>query len=256
MSRHIEAWMNGVQLSSIGPVLIQDVQENAPTQETIYSARPVRSGQDVQKNRRTSLRVIIQAAIRELYDLPRRTAILQQIAAWASGGVLELSNHPGQRLHVIGKASPALGNVRDYTSRIAIELEADAIPFWEAITPMSVSGSGTSGTANLNIEGTASEIPVEAEFTPSGRLTSLSVTVASGGASRTIALTGMSVTDPIVFGRDDCDRLTIKSGSTSLLRYRSAASADDLIVPHGAAVITWSANVSGTAVFSARGRWL
>ena len=256
MARHVEAWMNGVQLSSIGPVLIQDVQENAPTQETTYMARPLRSGQDVQKNRRTSLRVTIQAAIRELYDLPRRTAVLQQIAAWAACGVLELSNHPGQRLHVIGKASPALGNVRDYTNRIAIELEADTVPYWEAIATMTATGTGASGTENLNIEGTAREIPIEVAFTPSGTLTDLTVSVSCGGVTRQIALSGMSISGSVIFGRDDCDRLTIKNGSTSLLRYRTAASADDLIVPHGAATVSWQASVTGEITFQARGRWL
>ena len=256
MARHVEAWMNGIQLSSIGPVLIQDVQESAPTQETTYMARPLRSGQDVQKNRRTSLRVTIQAAIRELYDLPRRTAVLQQIAAWAAGGVLELSNHPGQRLHVIGKASPALGNVRDYTSRIAIELEADTVPYWEAITPTTASGSGASGNAQLWIEGTAREIPVEATFTPAGALTSLTVSVSCGGVTRQITLSGMSITGPVTFGRDECDRLTIKSGSTSLLRYRTESSADDLTVPCGIASVSWQANIACGVMFSAKGRWL
>ncbi len=256
MARHVDAWMDGVQLSSIGDVIIQNVNEPAPDQETTYVQRPVRSGQDVQKNKRKSLKVTIETVIRELYDLPRRTRIQQAVAEWATGGVLELSNHPGQRLRVIGKASPALGKVRDYNSTVSIELEADVVPYWENLQPNSASGSGSSGSVSLLIDGTADEIPVEATFTPSGTLTSLTVTVACGGVTRQIALSGMSVSGTVVFGRDDYDRLTIKNGSTSLLRYRSDSSADDLIVPHGNATVSWSANVSGSMVFSARGRWL
>lgn len=256
MARHVEAWMDGVQLSSIGNIIIQDIQESTPSQETTYAARPVRSGQDVKKNKRQSLKVTIQAVIRELFDLSRRTQILQAIAEWADGEILILSNHPDQRLHVIGKASPALGNVRDYTSVISIELEANIIPFWESVAAYTASGTGASGSESLLVAGTAKEIPVEVTFTPSDTLTSLTVTVACGGVTRQIALSGMSVSGAVIFGRDDMDRLTIKTGSTSLLRYRSAASADDLIVPHGTATVSWTANVSGSITFSARGRWL
>ena len=157
---------------------------------------------------------------------------------------------------MIGKASPALGNVRDYTNRIAIELEADTVPYWEAIATMTATGTGASGTENLNIEGTAGEIPIEVVFTPSGTLTDLTVSVSCGGVTRQIALSGMSISGSVIFGRDDCDRLTIKNGSTSLLRYRTAASADDLIVPHGAATVSWQASVTGEIAFQARGRWL
>lgn len=261
MSRHIEAWMNGIKLSNLGfcPILIQEVQESAPTQETTYLARPVRPGQDVQKNRRTSLRVTIYVAIRELYNLQNREVTMRMLTMWASGGILELSYRPSQRLHVIGKASPTLGNVRDYTSRIAIELEANTIPFWEDTTIKRVTGTSISGNRTLVVGGNASDIPINITFTPTSsedKVNDLQVIVTCGGVTREIRLTGMDASGPIVFDRDDCDRLTIKSGSTSLLRYRTDTSSDDLTVPSGTATIIWQADVAGTIVCTARGRWL
>lgn len=257
MARHIDAWMDGVRLADLGAILIQELTEPTADQEITYGNRPGRAGRDVLVNRRRLLRVTIGIAIRELYDLPKRTAILQAVAGWASGSILELSNHPGQRLHVQQKSAPALGSVRDYTTVMTLDFEASVIPFWEDIDPVTWSHTGSSGTGTMIIPGTVDQVPVEASFTPaSGSLTALTVTAVSGGVTQQIQLTGMSVAGPIVFGRDADDRLTITGGGVSLMRYRTQESADDLLIPCGAATVSYTANRSVTASFSARGRWL
>ena len=255
MARHIDAWMDGVRLSDIGRIVIDTVSEPAPEMEIAYINRQTRGGQGVQKRRRKSLKVTIHAKIFEMYDLQRRNEIRQAIAEWSNGSILELSNHPDQQLHVISKAEPGLGDVREYNSTLDIELEANEIPYWENKIASTTTGTGTTGSGYLYLAGTAQEIPVGVTFTPSGTLTSLTVTVSCGGVTRQIALSGMSVTGAVVFDRDAEDHLTIMNGTTSLLRYRSAASADDLILPHGIAAVSWSANVTGSISFSARGRW-
>ena len=258
MARHIEAWMDGVRLGDIGAIVIQDVNEPDPEMDIVYTSRPVRGGQDIVKKRRKSLRVTIEAKIHELYDLKKRTAIRQAIAKWCSGSILELSNHPDQQLHVVCRSEPGIGAVRDFNAQLSIELDADIIPYWEEKLANTVTGSGTSGSTNLLIAGTAKEIPVEVRFVPSGTVSSLAVAVACGGVTKAITLSGMSVSNSIVFGRDDQDRLTITDGTTgtSLMRYRTTASADDLVVPAGKATISWNASGSGSIYFSARGRWL
>lgn len=256
MARHIEAVMDGVPLSAVGPIIIQQVQEPAADMEITYGARPGMNGQDIIARRRRSLKVTIDTAIRELFDLGRRASILQAMAGWANGTQLELSNHPGQFLAVKCRAYPSLGAVRDYTQKISIELEASEVPYWQDIVPVTGSGSGTSGTVNLFVPGTADQIPVDLTFTPSGTLTTLTVAVASGGVTRSITLSGMSISGAVSLRNEAGDRLGIVTGSTSLLQYRSESSADDLMVPAGAAQITWSANVSGTLSASVRGRWL
>lgn len=256
MARHVDAWMDGVRLADLGAILIQDVNEPTADQEITYGNRPGRAGRDVLVNKRRLLRVSIEIAIRELFDLKKRTAILQAVAGWANGSILELSNHPGQRLHVQQKAAPSLGKVRDYTTVMDIDFEASVIPFWEELLPVTLSRSGATGSGHLQIPGTVDQVPIEFTFTPSGTLTALTVSVASGGVTQQIQLTGLSVTGAVVFGRDADDRLTIMRGSTSLMRYRTQESADDLLIPCGNATVSFIANVSGTGVFSARGRWL
>jgi len=257
MARHVDAWMDGVRLADLGAILIQDVNEPTADQEITYGNRPGRAGRDVLVNKRRLLRVSIEIAIRELFDLKKRTAILQAVAGWASGSILELSNHPGQRLHVQQKAAPSLGKVRDYTTVMDIDFEASVIPFWEEILPVTLSSSGATGSGQLQIPGTVDQVPIEFTFTSPGTLTTLTVTVACGGVTQQIQLTGMSISGPsITFGRDADDRLTIMNGSTSLMRYRTQESADDLLIPCGNATVSFSANVFGSGVFSARGRWL
>ena len=256
MSRRVDAILDNVSLRDIGPVLISQVREPPAEMDIMYGTRPGRSGQDVLSSRRRLLRVSIDAQIKELYNLALRTSVQQDIAGWARGSILELSSHPGQQLHVKCRSYPALGEIRDYTSELTIELEADEIPYWEEKIPTTGSGSGASGSVQMFIPGTADEIPVDAVFTPSGTVTSLTVTAACAGISKTITLSGISTTGAVKLTHDAGSRLEITTGSTSLLPYRTAASADDLLIPAGTVTVTWTANVSGSMQLTARGRWL
>jgi hypothetical protein len=266
MARHVDAWMDGIRLADLGAVLIQDVNEPEADQEITYGNRPGRAGQDVLSNKRRLLRVNIDIAIRELFDLGRRTAILQAVAGWASGDFLQLSNHPGQRLRVHQRTAPSLGAVRNYSEVMHIEFEAAVVPFWEEAVPVTVSDTAAAGepySGPLWIPGTA-DVPVEFTFTPESvpegtpepTLTDLTVTVACGGVTQEIQLTGMNVTGAVTFGRDEDDRMTIMNGETSLMRYRTQTSADDLVIPCGHATVSFEANIPGLGAFSARGRWL
>ena len=266
MARHIEAWMDGVRLADLGAIVIRDVSEPDPEMEIEYINRATRGGRDIQKRRRKALRVTIEAAIHELYDLNKRTAIRDAIAKWSSGSILELSNHPDRRLNVICLTEPGIGSVRDFNSQLNIELEANVIPYWEDKLANTASGSGASGSATLYIPGTAKEVPVDVTVASGNALSALTVTVACGGVTKRIKLSGMSsVTGAITFSRDEDDRLQIMSGSTNLLPYRVMNwtesnvvywSADDLVVPAGTATVSWSASANRSVTFSARGRWL
>lgn len=255
MARHVEAWMDGVQLSAIGAIIIQDVEEAPADYETTYSAQPVLGGRRVLSSRRRSMRVTITAAIRELYDLKKRTAILASMASWCSGTYLELSNHPGQRLRVTRAAYPALGMVRNYTQQIQLIFEANEIPWWEETLTVSVTGTGASGAARLMMPGNGPECPVDVIVTPSGTLTSLAVSCASGGVSRGIYVSGISVSAPILFTHNG-NRLDITCAGQTLLPYRSEGSNDDLIIPAGLVVLAWDASGAVSIEFKGRGRWL
>lgn len=252
--RNIEAWMDGVALSELGPIWIQDVNEPAPEMEITYMNRPVGAGQIIQRRKRKNLRITIKAQIQELWDLDRRTELREAIAEWCEGSILELSNHPDRRLHVCCKASPGMGDDRDFNSVIQIELEANEIPYWEDAETVKGKSIGSGGEARITITGTAKDIPIMATFTPDSGNTCTSLTLSTG--ERTITISGISTQSAIIFSRDEADRLEIKSGDVSLLRYRTKESDDDLKADAGVATITWSANCSGRLDVSARGRWL
>ena len=257
MARHIEAWMDGVRLADLGAVFVRGVDEIAPEMDIEYINRVARPGRGINRRKRRALQITIHAAIHEMFDLKKRAEIRDAVAAWANGSILELSNHPGKRLNVICLAEPVLANVRDFNSTLDITLEADVIPYWEEKQITSASGSGASGSATLLIPGTASEVPIDVTVASGNAISSLTVTVSCKGVTKSIALSGMSsVTGAITFSRDDQDRLQIMSGATSLLPYRTAASADDLMIPAGRATVSWTASASRSVSFSARGRWL
>lgn len=257
MARHIEAWMDSVRLADLGAVFVRDMEEPPPEMEIEYINRAARSGRGIQKWKRRALQLTLHVAIHELFDLKKRAELRDAVAEWANGSILELSNHPDKRLHVICLAEPGLSDVRDINSTLDITFEADVIPFWEDKQVVTAAGSGTSGSTTLLIPGTAKEVPVDVTVASGNAISSLTVTVSCKGVSKSISLSGLSdVTGAITFSRDDEDRLQIMSGTTSLLPYRTAASADDLTIPAGMATVSWTASASRSVSFSARGRWL
>ena len=260
MARHMDAWMDGVKLADVGAILIQQVDESPAEMEITYGTRPIRPGSDVLQNKRKSLKVTLTCAIREIKDLKVRTHILQRMAAWASGSILELSNHPDQQLRVRCKAFPALGSVRDYTSEIKIELEAAEFPYWEDTVPMEwTASSSASGSKSIIIPGTA-QSPITFRFTPSGAMSNgtLTVTATGGGITKQIVLSGLNVSSGAVLelGPDSMDRFLIHAGTSNYLSCRSMASADDLVLPAGIATVSWVSSVAGAVGIHVRGRWL
>lgn len=252
MPRHVEAWMDGVALSAVGPILIKQVYEDPPTLEIRTGDRPGGYGQRLLSRKRQSLKLAIECQVRELYDLAARARAAEALAQWAQGSVLELSNHPGRRLHVYCSGEPAIGEVRDYTASLRVELTADEIPYWEDSAPTAVTAS-TTGSGTLYVPGTV-PTPVCLTVKPTGgALTAFSVTV----AGQTVALSSLSVAQDGVlsFGRDARDCLDIRYGGASQLSKRSAASADDLFTAPGSASYSFTASTACAVVFSCRGRW-
>lgn len=253
MARRVEVWLDGVALSSVGPIIIKEIHEDAPTLSIQYDDRPTRVGQLVSIRKRQSLRVAVEMQIRELFDLPRRERVCEDITRWARGSVLELSNHAGRRLKVICTAEPTLGTVRDYTSNIRVEFETTAVPYWEDTVPNAVTlDAGASGEGTVLNLGSA-DAPVCLSVVPSATLTAFSVTV----GNQTIALTGLSVSSSqtLTFTRDARDDLRIEANGVSLLSKRSAVSADDLFVAPGVTAIEYTANTSCTVTASVQGRY-
>lgn len=253
MPRHIDAWMDGVALSSIGPFMIKQVSETAPTMSVQSGERPGRYGQIITSRKRQSLKLTMEVVILELHDLARRAALVEQLAAWAAGSVLELSNHRGRRLHVVCTGVPTVGNARDYNAAIRTEWTAFAVPYWEDVTANVTSLNGKSANGTLLIDGTEqAPVDVTVEAT-GGKLTSVAVTV--GGNKIELKSLNVAKGSTITISRDDRDDLIIRSGTEGLLSHRTAESADDLMVRPGRTSVEYTANTACRVMFSARGRW-
>lgn len=263
MPRHIEILLDSIPLSAVGPYLVQQVHEDAPTLELTTGDRPGRSGQLLVARHRSELKVSVELQIRERFDLARRAYYVERLAAWANGLLavspsprhrLELSNHAGRRLNVVCSADPAPMEARNPASLIRVEFTAHEIPFWEDQTPTWLALSGASGSGQITVPGTV-DTPVSLIVTPTGgALTDCSVT--AGGTS--VALSGLNI--PAETGlnleQDIRDDLAITSGGASLLSCRSAASDDQLLVSPGTASVSFTANTACNVAFYLRGRWL
>lgn len=250
MPRHIEIYIDEVPLSSVGPFIVQQVHEDPPAIELTEGERPGRSGLLLLSAKRQTLKVAVEVAIREVYDLPARAYHRENMTAWAhgllngqdGGKVLRVSNHPERRLKVACTADPALGPVRDFTAVARAEFTAYHVPYWESIVPAYWSISGVSGSSSPIIPGTA-PTPVLLTVTPSsGTLTTFTVTL-NGDF---VALTGLSVStgSSLLFVRDPLDNLLINVSGSSVLSRRTPDSADDLIAAPGLNNLSFSANTS------------
>ena len=254
MARHVEAWMDGVALSSVGPFLLQQIQEEPPETEQTSYARPGMDGQWAGPTRRTALRIVLMVAIRELYDLPRRAMLAEALAVWANGKILQTSNRPGRRLRVRCTGAPALGAVRDYTQEMRVELTAWAPPYWEDEIAERLTLTGSTGSGTIRLPGTAdAPVAVTVTVTPESALTDLSLTV--GENTITLAERAVPADTPLTLDRDEEDNLRITAAGVSQLRKRTAASADDLYCPPGNVEISFTANAAVELDALARGRW-
>ena len=234
MARHIEAWMDGTALSTVGPFIIKGVEES-PAESVAYATdKPGIDGQRVTRRLRRELRVVLRVAIRELYDLPRRSYAAEQLAAWASGAVLQLSSKPERQL------------------RVQLEWVAVSPPYWEDHLPtkLTLTGSDTSGT--LTVPGTV-PTPLRLTITPGSALTGFTVT--AGGKAIELDELGITAETDVVFDRDARDDLRMTGGGVSLTRFRTPDSADDLMVSPGLVTVAFEASTSCTVIAEVYGRW-
>lgn len=253
----MQVWLNGVSLTEAVPsVIIRNVYEDDPENDLLTGERPGHPGLRVLSRKRTQLVVRVEIVIRILQDLSVRARALQDVCAWAKDGILELSNHPDQRLNCIVTQRPGLNTDRNYTQTFVIEFTALSIPYWESVLPDTVDETGTSGTLTLTPTGTVDQLPLSFSVTPaSDTLTEFSASV----NGYTIALEDLTVAagKTLTLYYDSNALQWITADGVSVIGSRSASSDDDLwVIPNQENEISYTADVSSDVVFSTRGRWL
>lgn len=256
MDRH-DVWLKGISIRDCDPrIIVSGITENQPKEKDSVSYLSYAHGGRLAKTLRQELSVSVIVGIKET-DMQKRDAVYQAIRKWGrNAGYLNASTRENQRLYVERMEVKTSG--KKWTETITLTLTAYAMPFWENIAAQSaaISTAATSGSALLSAPGNADECAVDAEITAvGGTLNTLTVTV--GSTSMSFTALGVSAGAKLAISHTDTGLLTIKNGSTSLMSKRTGASSDDLIAePGGSNAVSFSANVTCTAKFSTRGRWL
>lgn len=253
MISRYEVWINDVALSSVDPdIYITDISYPTVSRGYDTSAHAGQDGAYTGKARTESNGVSVAFMVRK-YGTSERMAAVQAICAWCvDGGWVKTSDRPGQRMYVRCTRLPAVSSVMRWTDTVTVDFVAHDFPFWTDVVPQEKTlASGASGTMNVV---TLMDAPVEAVITATEALTGFTLTV----GDTAITLSGITVaaqgTVEISY-TDDHHILQIKSGDTSLLDKRTAASSDDLLAKRGANAVAYTSTGASSCEIRVKGVW-
>lgn len=255
MARHLSAFVNGVSLTAAVPnAIIREIHFDAAESDLTTGDRPGMYGQRVLGLHRKSLHVGVEFVVRELFDLTARSHAQEDAAAWAQDGRLEVSNKPGRYLQMVCTGRPALLAARDYTQVLRADFTALAVPYWQDLSTVAVTLTGTENTGTLRPVGTFGPLRLAVTVTPTAdTLTTLTLTA----GDTQMAFSGLSVTAaaPLILDYDVHDLLTITSGGVGQLSHRTGS--DDLLaMPRTDNAVGFTADAACSVKFEARGLYL
>ena len=248
-----EVWMNDIPLSGLSGDIFVSAIAHKPAAITLNTSGTAgRDGERVQSIKRKGTTVKVSFILKKTEN-GKRQEIVQEVAAWADKGILQTSDRPGKRLHVLCVEPPYVPDVCDWATPISMTFQAFEHPFWEESLPSETTLTGTSGSGTLYVPGNAGKTLVEVIATPASSMADITFTV----GSTSITLTGVSATSsaPVKIIYDENGIQQILSGTTSVLNKRTGN--DDLLAECGVKNdVGFSASESVTVMFMARGLWL
>lgn len=252
MSNRFSCALNGISPERLDSAIrVTDLTELPPLYRVV-TAPTLRHGLKLLRRVRERLTVRISFVIAE-QDPARRRELLSQLHAWAEpGGVLSVSDRPGQRLIVTCDTLPMLSALC-WTDEVQIEFTAYGVPFWEYEEETYVT---TTGQAALLLPGTADECPVSVTVAHTGSGTLTTLALQCGDTQMTFE--GLSLAPGGVFTlRYEEGLLHADAEGESVLMKRTGDSHDLLLADCGtAAAVSVTADQPVSAVFSGRGRLL
>lgn len=252
MSNRFSCALNGISPESLDSAIrVTDLTELPPAYRVV-TAPTLRHGLMLLRRVRELLTVRISFVIAE-QDPARRRALLSQLHAWAEpGGVLTVSDRPGQQLTVTCDTLPMLSALC-WTDEVQLEFTAYGVPFWEYAEETYVT---TASNATLLLPGTADECPVSVTVAHTGSGTLTTLTLQCGDTQMTFE--GLSLAPGGVFTLLYKDGLLhADAEGESVLMKRTGDSHDLLLADCGTeTVVSVTADQPVSAVFHARGRLL
>lgn len=252
MTQRFSCALNGVTPESIDPALRVTDMTELPPRRRVTTVPTARHGLRLLSHVRESLTVRISFVIPE-YDPARRRELLQKLHAWADpGGVLTITDRPGQMLQVACDTLPMLSALA-WSDVVNIDLTAYETPFWQRAEETRVV---TAGEAVLTLPGDAEDVPVSCEVTNTGAAPVTYVTLTCGDTQMTF--TDLNLTSGAALTVDASGaHLTASIAGESVLMRRTGESADLLLADSGrAAPVAVTADGTVSAAFFARGRLL
>ena len=253
--RPVNAILNNVSLRDLDArILVRTVSEPTPQEALTYSDSPGQDGQRLLERTRDTRRITVTFAVRELFDLAARSAIVDLVNGWARDGYLETSYRPGKRIRVTAAGWASIQDPRNYNEEFSIQFDAAAVPFWEDAVPQRLTLSGESGTGSIVNLGNKAAEP-EITVTPTGgALDALTLTLGDD----TFAFADLDVAQGTALRlyHDERGYLRILAGNVSRLGCRSEASPDELRAQPGSNAFSYAADTACSVVVEVHGRWL
>lgn len=251
MTNQYTCELDGASLSGLDDrICILDIQEDAPKLRS--SAFPLPGGGQHLTQARESLTVRVTFAIQEENPTQRKKAV-QAVLAWAmQGGVLTVSDHPGQQLTVSCTALPAV-TCEAWTEPLTIAFTTTHCPYWEDKSATVITGTGAQ---TLTVPGTAESTPVDATITNTGTEDVTRVIIQCGASCIIFEDILLPAGGKLILQVKD-GLLTAHIYGEGILPNRTANSADLLLAPCGKACTVYATALQPLqATFSARGRYV
>ncbi len=253
--RPVNAWLNDISLQDLdGRILVRTIIEQPPQAALLYGENPGRDGLRLLGRSRTTRRITIVFAVKELHDLSARANVVERANAWAQDGILQVSYRPARQIGVVVAARASMQDPRNYNEEYRIDLDAAAIPYWEDRTPETLLLNGKSGKGTINNLGTAESEPTITVTPVEGQLDSLELRI--GSTAFSLSALGIKKDASLRMYYDSRGFLRINADGVSKMACRNPDSTDDLLAVPGENHVVFSANTACRVIVEVRGRWL
>lgn len=259
MRTKISVALNGIELHSIdGAIVLQEVNEAAPSWNITAGNRAGHSGQHVNSFEKRYRDVTVSFAIAEKSDLIRRADIIQRVCAWAAeGGDLTVSYRDRQKLRVICATLPAVNTISKWAEAYSVTFRAYAVPYWVSMDPESATVSATtSGSAAMRIKETGGGKLCFEATNGSGSTVNAAKVIANG---KNIEFTSLGLADgeKLIgdYDENDIQRLRILNGTTYRSVLDKRVGDDDVLLQYGANTVYVTSGAALSWNLYTYGRW-
>ena len=258
--------LGGKQLDEIDDrIIITGIDEAAGKDSVSASGMSAANGQRITNKKRDTLDVTVKFALNiKNTNMAARSELLEAVNAWAAGGGwLRVGHRPGRRLLVTLVQAPGAGDMFNWTNEFSMVFRAYSVPYWMDNSETTMTGSVTAGgiiymtvpgsaytVLDISVENRSGKsfnnLIIKAVTSPK-TLTMQYANLALGG-SQTLTISHLHTQELFVIQN--------KIGSTSVLKARTPASADDFVVSPGNLNVQWAADRAVRVTVKCRGRYL